>query len=387
MDDEQSIFGEKNYLSEDDGAMTQAACLNRIYQKVNREGLSEGAVMELKDDLDHITALYGMDAPGAVLFSAILEKSWTGSPMDDEDLAHFLGCSNIEFIRYHEELRNMEKAGIIQCAEGRCGRVFRVTEEAMKAVSKDCEFTPIKMTGLTTEELFNRFRMYFKAFRGNAMSSQELFDELESIVKYNEGLPFCRSVLDSPLFTNECTANDFRMFFFMCHRFVTFGEMSVDIDNLMSLTDPWDNDVFIRRQFSRGETALQSAGLVTFANEAGMVNTDALSLSDEVRSGFLCDIEPAPPARVPRRDVLSADSIQPKELFYNPEEGALIARLENLLEQENFQQVQARLGASGLRKGVNMLLYGGPGTGKSASVYELARRTGRDIFAVDMAKI
>ena len=40
-----------------------------------------------------------------------------------------------------------------------------------------------------------------------------------------------------------------------------------------------------------------------------------------------------------------------------------------------------------MRKGFNAIFYGAPGTGKTASVYELARRSGRDIFHVDMAKL
>ena len=40
-----------------------------------------------------------------------------------------------------------------------------------------------------------------------------------------------------------------------------------------------------------------------------------------------------------------------------------------------------------MRKGFNCIFYGAPGTGKTASVYELARQSGRDIFSVDVSKI
>ena len=40
-----------------------------------------------------------------------------------------------------------------------------------------------------------------------------------------------------------------------------------------------------------------------------------------------------------------------------------------------------------MRKGFNILFYGAPGTGKTASAFELARQTGRDIFVVDMSKL
>lgn len=218
MPEEEDFFDENDYLVDDEGDMTQAACLNRIYQRVNHDGFSDGVVMELKEDLDHISGLYGVDASGAVLFSAILEKTETDNPMDGENLARFLGCSNIKFIRYHEVLHNMEKTGIIQSASGGRSRVYRVTEEAMKSVSMDCEFTPVKLTGLSTEELFSRFSRYFKVFRSNSMTPQNLSEELESIIRYNEPLAFCSKVLSTPLFSAECSAAEFRMFFYLCHR-------------------------------------------------------------------------------------------------------------------------------------------------------------------------
>ena len=41
----------------------------------------------------------------------------------------------------------------------------------------------------------------------------------------------------------------------------------------------------------------------------------------------------------------------------------------------------------GLRTGFSCLFYGGPGTGKTETVYQLARQSGRDLFVVDVAQI
>jgi SpoVK/Ycf46/Vps4 family AAA+-type ATPase len=39
-----------------------------------------------------------------------------------------------------------------------------------------------------------------------------------------------------------------------------------------------------------------------------------------------------------------------------------------------------------MRKGIAILFHGSPGTGKTASAYEIARRTGRDLYAVDISR-
>lgn len=384
---EPSLCEEKSFISEEETIQTQAACLNRIFRKINCQGLSAEAIQELSGDIDYVSSHYNIGNDCAVLLAAILEKSGTNNLMDDEDLALFLGCTNIEFIRYHKDLREMDKAGIIQICSGIGNRIcYRVTPETLKAVENNSKFQPVKMTGLTTEELFTRFHKLFDAYRNNAIDQDRLIEELDNIVNYNNHLTFCKKVLDSALYLN-CNNTERRMFFYLCHRYVTFGNKSVDIDILTNFTELMEDDEHIKRHFSNETTDLQRSGLVCFAIEDGFVDTNSLSISDEVKNDFLCEVEPAPEETVRHRDIIASETIQAKELFFNEVENTQLSRLENLLDNENFKEVQKRLLSTGMRKGFNAIFYGVPGTGKTASVYELARRSGRDIFRVDMTKL
>jgi len=385
---ESSIFNEKNFISEDENVRNQAACLNRIYRKVNTDGLSADTIQELRDDIDYVAGFYHIDNPGAVLLAAILEKSATNNLMDDEDLAMYLGCTNIEFIRYHQLLRDMDKAGIIQIGGGHGPRrCYRVTPETLKAVEGNGDFKPVKMAGLTTEELFSRFRKFFGSFRNDSIDGDRLLEELDNLISNNGHLSFCKKVQDSELYS-ECSDTERRMFFYLCHRYVTYGNKSVDIDTLTNfVTDFLEDEECIKRHIAHKLMPMQRSGLVDFAIEDGFVDTKALSLSDQVRAEFFCEVELAPEETVHHRDIIAAETIQAKELFFNESENAQVARLENLLDVENFKEVQKRLLSTGMRKGFNAIFYGDPGTGKTASVLELARRSGRDIFRVDMSKL
>lgn len=381
------MFEEKGFISEDESVMNQAACLNRIYRKVNHGGLLADVVLELESDIKYVAGFYRIDNIGAVLLAAILEKSATNNLMDDEDLAQYLGCTNIEFIRYHEQLRNMDKAGIIQMGGGRGSRrCYRVTPETLKAVEINGEFKPVKMAGLTSEELFSRFRKFFGSFRNDSIDGDRLLEELDNLVSYNDHLSFCKKVQDSALYS-DCSDTERRMFFYLCHRYVTHGNKSVDIDTLMNFTEFMEDDECIKRHIAHEKTPMQRSGLVSFAIEDGFIDTNSLSLSDRVRAEFFCEIELAPEESVRHRDIIAAETIQAKELFFNESESAQVSRLENLLDVENFKEVQKRLLSTGMRKGFNAIFYGAPGTGKTASVLELARRSGRDIFRVDMSKL
>ncbi|MDR3308557.1 MAG: AAA family ATPase, partial [Tannerella sp.] len=78
-------------------------------------------------------------------------------------------------------------------------------------------------------------------------------------------------------------------------------------------------------------------------------------------------------------------SINTKKLFYNSQEREQITSLARLLEQSNFDEVQKRLSEAGMRKGFACIFYGAPGTGKTETVYQIARQTERDIFMVNIS--
>jgi hypothetical protein len=83
----------------------------------------------------------------------------------------------------------------------------------------------------------------------------------------------------------------------------------------------------------------------------------------------------------------SPANIPEKALFYNPAEEKQVLELSSLLEEEKFRAVQARLAESSLRNGFVCLFSGPPGTGKTETACQLARRSGRAILKADVAEI
>jgi SpoVK/Ycf46/Vps4 family AAA+-type ATPase len=65
----------------------------------------------------------------------------------------------------------------------------------------------------------------------------------------------------------------------------------------------------------------------------------------------------------------------------------IVEQLSSLLQTENFETVQKRLAGKGMRTGFACLFSGPPGTGKTETVYQIARMTSRNIMLVDIAEI
>lgn len=86
------------------------------------------------------------------------------------------------------------------------------------------------------------------------------------------------------------------------------------------------------------------------------------------------------------RNIIENEKIKSKELFYSDTVQKQIDMLRESLEQKNLEAMQERLSQKGLPKGVAVLLYGAPGTGKTETVYQLAKQTNHKIFHVDIAE-
>lgn len=377
---------EKNFAADKKSAQSTVASLNRILKKVEIEGLSEDAATELADDINIVATHFDICPQAAVLFAAILEKSSSSNCCDEEDLANYIGCTMLEFFDFHEALRELEYKGVVNQCNGR-RRCYRATNEAIKAVEKDCDFIPQKTNGLTSDELFSRIRRLMSDYRSDNIDEERLLDELISLTEKNEQLLFCRKVMESHLWSDKCSDTERRQFFYLCHRYVSHSNQSVPIDILLNFTDITDDDQRIRRYIANGKYGLQTAGLVTFGIQNGFADNESLALSDEVKNTFFEEVELAPAEKIDHKGLISCDSIKEQQLFYNKAEEEQIERLASLLDNENFVKIQQRLEEQGMPKGFSCLFAGGPGTGKTASLKALAKRTGRDLFWVDLSAI
>ena len=361
-----------------------AASLDVIYRKVEKEGLGEETVHELEDEVQAVSGRFGISPRAAVLLAAILEKS-AGNGCDDDDLSEYVGCTNIQFIGFRDALRELEGQSIITRRFGR-GNRYAVSPEALKAVEKDADFVPLTRTGLSADELFSRFRMAVSDFKHDLTDCDGLLEELTALVEGNPQLEFCRKaagVLGNP----DLCDTERRFFLYLCHRYVSYGEESVPIERLLGLTGFMEDDQRVRRSLANERSAIQRCGLVTFGGDEGLQDTDSLALSDEVKRTFFTEATLSRPAATNHRDLVPCSAIKSKELFYDGKVAEQMDRLASLLEPGNFAGVQERLGEMGMRKGFAVLFSGGAGCGKTAGAYELARRTGRDIFAVDMSEL
>jgi len=148
---------------------------------------------------------------------------------------------------------------------------------------------------------------------------------------------------------------------------------------------------FMREHLRDGDHPLMLCGYIEQKCVDGMASTEQYMLTTKAKNELLSEYIPSHrkckrmQQRMTNRFLKSHDTIREKALFFNPSEQQQIDRLADLLSPDNFPNIQKRLEEQGMRKGFACLFYGGPGTGKTETVLQIARQTGRDLMQVDIA--
>ena len=86
-------------------------------------------------------------------------------------------------------------------------------------------------------------------------------------------------------------------------------------------------------------------------------------------------------------DIIMCKNIQEKQLYYDSNIINQIEELSGLLEEKNFMDIRNRMKEQKMRCGFACIFYGLPGTGKTETALQLARRTGRNIMQVNISEI
>ena len=143
----------------------------------------------------------------------------------------------------------------------------------------------------------------------------------------------------------------------------------------------------VRKDFKENNTNLQKKELVEIEKHSSMFGDSTnLVMTDKGKKVLLGEDAQDYINEVSDKQLLSCDKIKEKKLFFTGELNEQLSLLRNSLDEDNYKGLCARLEENNLPKGMAVLLYGEPGTGKTESVMQIAKATGRAIMHVDISE-
>ena len=176
------------------------------------------------------------------------------------------------------------------------------------------------------------------------------------------------------------------------HRFMLYDIandlINGDESNLnATICDLYDgNDRFrVSKQMMEETHLLFEKGFMEF-DKKGNLSEATVTLTTKGKKLLLGDKAFLFEESISEKNLIKTEAIKSKTLFYSKENQKEIDRLKNALQEEKLQGIQKRLRDDGLPVGVAVLFYGAPGTGKTESVMQIAKETGRSIVHVDISE-
>lgn len=366
---------------------TLASALDQIVGEISSSSLdayisSEHPELGFACDTLNITPIQ------ACLFAIILEKS--GDDLaSTKDLMSTLSISKIRILGLKKEFDELTKKKLIVARTRRSGSVgYRVSQSVVTAIQDNVPIEPEQLSGLSTKAIFSKLHSIFADVAGGNSTSGIALQEICDIMNSNSENPFVQTCTEHGL-QNLNDSDETLLMFYMLHRNVSFGDNDFSVDEFKKvLDDPFGFNDNLYDLICNGESNLQKRGLMEFKCENGLENREGLQVPESVLNEILADlggVASKPKAAIPKDELVAHSSIKSKLMFYNDEEGEQVDRLTELLMPEKFAQIQERLKQKGYRPGICALFYGAPGVGKTETVMQIAKATGRDIFMVDMA--
>ncbi|SEF51267.1 ATPase family associated with various cellular activities (AAA) [Halpernia humi] len=302
---------------------------------------------------------------------------------------HF-GLSNFQVLKYRESIEMLYNRNLL------------MNKNAHKQQISSYELSQNIINSISRNQLIKYSKIEESSCKKNLVDFLEEFDkmsdqfdrELISHYDFTEYIAtLCFDNLEMPIFREikNYQLDPFETYFFLdtiwdC---ITCGDN--DFNTFVQSTV---NDYFPKKSQAmrfhkliiNKETKLSKLNLIEISKE-NFQNRNKAKLSKKV-TDFLRDNEDLMIDETSNNHskLIKAKDISAKKLFYNFEENNQLQQILNILDDGKFKEMQQRLKEKSLPIGLTTILHGVPGTGKTESVYQLAKESGRNIFKVDISE-
>ena len=362
--------------------MDLLSAIEQIVEKAKDSGLNSEFYRKADRQIRYVSEKMELTKEQSVMMALFIDNSDDDS-ISISDFGKFVGCRTTRIIRYMTDIDVLEKRELVRCS--RCGHSisYRVPMEVIEAFKRNERFVPKDCSGLSCRELFGEIEILFEMRNERELTFDALVEKMRHLFDCNKQLLYVQKVRSYNL-----DKNDEMMLILFSHLFVNNYDDNIGFSDINFLYDSRHLWRINKAMFEEGEHLFFSEGIIENNNSDGFVDRESFRMTDKAKRELFSELNLAALNKnIKRGDVVKSEEIVPKRLFYGEKISAQIAELGKLLEEEQYREIRSRMKENGFRCGFACLFYGEPGTGKTETVLQLARQTGRDILQVNVSQI
>lgn len=317
----------------------------------------------------------------AIVFLAILLDNFDCWSFGLSSFASHLDIRLTFLLQHKNALQELEKSGLIKCKRQRGEESYKLPDKTIKAIIEGRNIEQVDFSKFTNQDFMDYVHNLFADKNEDLLTFEDLAEEINRLLSETNHLDFSKRVQKL-----KYDMYDLNLFFAFL-QFVVNEE--VETVGNFTLNEFFHNDFEYRtiiNTLRKGTNRLLVDNWIEPTNCNGFQGKFVYKMSQKAYKYFLEEL--GVEEKIENVDnLISSASLVSKTMFYSTEEQQQINQLEALLHPNNLQNVQKRLKENGMRCGFTGLFYGTPGTGKTETVYQIAKNTGRDILAVNVTNI
>ena len=359
--------------------MSLLQAIEHVVELAEDSKLSKEFMKKAKAEIQLLAKSYGITERQAVLFCVCMEKG--PRRVDYDDLASFLNLNKISVLSYASDIDALVRRRLLKFRDVKDEDDFDIPTVVIRCLKHNEVYELPKRTGLDCAELFELLNQWFEDLDDDAISLRELQEELQKLFDDNKQVGFVHKLREYYLSENEEA-----LVAFFCHCLVNKDDDDIRFGQLEDLFDTKAEFNKAKARLRSGEHKLMTKKIIEHRCEDGIADTTRYKLTESAKRTLLTEMK-IDASTEKLSDVIDPRTLTQKQLFFPKDIQRQVDELGSFLQPENLQKIQERMKEKGFRNGFACLFYGGPGTGKTETVYQLALQTGRSIMVVDVPRI
>lgn len=287
-----------------------------------------------------------------------------------ESVSKWVDLPSVQYLKHAREIQELTKKNLLRVETDEKGQLYKPCKKIISCILNNSifdeheDYDPIIFVNTIDDIVWNN-NVYYERINNCEEYEREFISEA-----------FVKSV------TNMIPNIKERILFYsICSNYTKRG------DTLMGYLL---QRIFLQGFLSEGVTLLNESHplfkhkLIEFTVKGNFTDSK-VTLTQNAQELLLGENVCLFEKKLDEKKLILPASIAKKRLFYSQENAKQIETLKNTVINENFNRIQLELTKRGMAKGICVLLYGAPGTGKTETVYQLAKETGRSIIHVNIS--
>lgn len=372
----------QTYRQDQKGALK---AIEKVFEISKDSQLKPEIFDELQAELEFLGEFTQLTPLQNVLFSNALFNSYRRN--DFCDIFSNLGLKEISMLYYTEDIEELFVRNYLYNRQTRHNNSysFEINKSVLNHISNN---TPLRQKNYKLNnfiELLEEFWEYNEEFEERNLNAFDLKRHIEALLNKNKELSLVKKI-------NSLKLDIVEIYLLLVLIYESVEAVSPVSVSILTCVSPFSRGlhkgVSISNKIAMEKSKLSSENIIELGQDmfrdrvTVRLTNEFVEFFNTVEGEF---IQQKSPEDVGNNELILPEDIQKKKLFYSKTEENNIARIEGILSEKNFLKLKDRLEEHHMPGGVTVLFYGYPGTGKTESIFQIAKATGRKVIKVDIA--